>query len=244
MNYHSIYYNLINNALILGRTKKPNDGLDRHHIIPKSLGGSNDASNLVLLTGKEHYLAHKLLVKMHIGANRKKMIYALWWMSKTKITGNHSNKTRITSRDYEHSRKLFIEANVNNDPIRKAKFKKNRTAGLYKYDNASMGKSLSRTLAKLSKKDMKERMLNSTMTADHEARVLAIRRGKASTIEVIDLNGITETIFSDQVVDKLNLSWPQLKYRLKAHNGLLLDGRIVKLINKYTGGNKWKKKKK
>ena len=124
MNYQYIYNNLINNALTMGRAKKTNDGLDRHHIIPKSLGGSNDKSNLVLLTGKEHYLAHKLLVKMHIGADRKKMIYALWWMSKTKITGKHSNKTRITSRDYEHSRKLFIESNVNGDPIRKEKFKK------------------------------------------------------------------------------------------------------------------------
>jgi hypothetical protein len=242
MNYQYIYNNLINNALAMGRTKKTNDGLDRHHIIPKSLGGSNDASNLVLLTGKEHYLAHKLLVKMHIGADRKKMIYALWWMSKTKITGKHSNKTRITSRNYEHSRKLFIEANVNGDPIRKEKFKKNRTTGLYKYDDISMGKSLSRTLAKLTKEEMKERMLNSTMTADQKARALAIQRGKASSIEVTHLDGMTEIIFSDQVIEKLNLTWPQIKYRLHAYNGLLLDGRVVKLINKYTGGNKWKKK--
>jgi hypothetical protein len=242
MNYQYIYNNLINNALAMGRTKKTNDGLDRHHIIPKSLGGSNDASNLVLLTGKEHYLAHKLLVKMHIGADRKKMIYALWWMSKTKITDKHSNKTRITSRDYEHSRKLFIESNVNGDPIRKEKFKKNRTAGLYKYDDISMGKSLSRTLAKLTKEELKERMLNSTMTADQKARALAIQRGKASSIEVTHLDGMTEIIFSDQVIEKLNLTWPQIKYRLHAHNGLLLDGRVVKLINKYTGGNKWKKK--
>lgn len=242
MNYHSIYNALINNALILGRTKKPNDGLDRHHIIPKSLGGSNDMSNLVLLTSKEHYLAHKLLVKMHDGEQRKKMIYALWWMSKTRGTGMHSNKTRITSRDYEYARKLFIETNINNDPIRKSKFKKNRIAGMYKYDDVSMGKSLSRTLAKLTKKEMEKRMLNSVMTADQEARAMAIRKGKASVIEVTNLDGSKETIFSNQVIDKLNLSWPQIKYRLKAHNGVLLDGKVVKLLKKYTGGNKWKNK--
>lgn len=242
MNYRSIYYNLIAKALTQGRIKKTNDGLDRHHIIPKSLGGCNDISNLVLLAGREHYLAHKLLVRMHVGADRKKMIYALWWMTKTKGAGKHSNKTRITSRDYEYSRKLFIEAItiMNNDPVRKENYRKNRAAGIYKYDNASMGRSLSETLAKLSVEEKKIRMLNSTMRADQEARILAIRRGKASTIEVTYLDGITETMFSDQVMDRLNLSWSQIKYRLTAHNGVLLDGKIVKLVNKYTGGNKWK----
>lgn len=35
-----------------------------HHIIPKSLGGSNSKSNLVELTAREHRLVHILLPKM------------------------------------------------------------------------------------------------------------------------------------------------------------------------------------
>lgn len=179
---------------------------------------------------------------MYSGEDKKKMIYALWWMSKTKTINNFSNKARVTSRDYEYARSMFISANVNNDSIKKEKFRKNRAEGLYKYDDVSMGKTLSKTLSNLSSEEKKARMLKSTMIADHIARGIAIRRGKASTIEILNLDGSKETIFSDQVNERLNLTWPQIKYRISAHNGLLLDGRIVKLINKYTGGNKWKKK--
>lgn len=36
---------------------------EKHHIIPKSMGGSNCKSNLVHLTAREHYIAHLLLYK-------------------------------------------------------------------------------------------------------------------------------------------------------------------------------------
>lgn len=206
------------------------------------MGGSNDKNNIVLLTGREHYLAHKLLVKMYTGEDKKKMVYALWWMTKTKSKGLFSNKTRITARDYAYARKLFVEANVNNDPKRKEKFKRNRAAGLYKYDNVKMGKTLSNTLNLLTPDQKRERMIKSTMTADHQARGQAIRRGKASSIEIEYLNGEITSIFSYQTMEYLGLTWPQVKYRIDAHNGLLKDGKRVKMIKKYTGGNKWKNK--
>lgn len=34
---------------------------ERHHIIPKCMGGSNAEENLIDLTGQEHFIAHKLL---------------------------------------------------------------------------------------------------------------------------------------------------------------------------------------
>lgn len=38
---------------------------EKHHILPKSLGGTDDEDNLVLLTSREHFLCHYLLVKMY-----------------------------------------------------------------------------------------------------------------------------------------------------------------------------------
>jgi len=38
---------------------------ERHHIVPRCLGGTDDRDNLVALTPEEHYVAHQLLVKMH-----------------------------------------------------------------------------------------------------------------------------------------------------------------------------------
>lgn len=58
---------------------------ESHHIIPRSLGGSNDKSNLVKLTAKEHRLAHILLPKMTIDPNHtKSMWYAAWMILRTK----------------------------------------------------------------------------------------------------------------------------------------------------------------
>ena len=37
---------------------------EKHHIVPRSMGGSNKKSNLVDLTAREHYVCHRLLTKM------------------------------------------------------------------------------------------------------------------------------------------------------------------------------------
>lgn len=47
---------------------------ERHHVIPRCLGGSDSPDNLVNLTPEEHYVAHQLLVRMH--PNNPKLIYA------------------------------------------------------------------------------------------------------------------------------------------------------------------------
>ena len=51
-------------ALIESRKNRPNTGYtEKHHIIPKSMGGTDDKDNLISLTAREHFIAHLLLVK-------------------------------------------------------------------------------------------------------------------------------------------------------------------------------------
>lgn len=40
---------------------------ERHHVLPRCMGGTDAPANLVDLTPEEHYVAHQLLVKMHTG---------------------------------------------------------------------------------------------------------------------------------------------------------------------------------
>lgn len=47
---------------------------ERHHIVPKCVGGSNARENLVDLTPEEHFVAHQLLVKIY--PESKKLVYA------------------------------------------------------------------------------------------------------------------------------------------------------------------------
>ena len=58
------YKDFINNIII----QRGYDGIhgtyhEYHHIVPKCIGGTDDKTNLISLTPKEHFIAHKLLLK-------------------------------------------------------------------------------------------------------------------------------------------------------------------------------------
>ncbi len=69
MNYQRIYDELIANAVARNWTKKSGTEasgyVERHHIVPRSHGGSDDVSNLVYLTYDEHIESHRLLFLIH-----------------------------------------------------------------------------------------------------------------------------------------------------------------------------------
>lgn len=63
MDSPKIYRSLIERA----RTRVLDGYAERHHVIPRCMGGDNSAENIVRLTPEEHYVAHLLLVKIHPG---------------------------------------------------------------------------------------------------------------------------------------------------------------------------------
>lgn len=61
MNYSAHYSRLISRAkgrILVGYR-------ERHHVLPRCMGGGDEPGNIVELTGEEHYVAHQLLVKIH-----------------------------------------------------------------------------------------------------------------------------------------------------------------------------------
>ena len=85
--YTAIYYKIIERARSRKLLREKNDGMQRHHILPKCMGGSNTADNLVLLTYKEHRVCHRLLINMTTGQDQFKMTYAYSWFGKS--AGNY-----------------------------------------------------------------------------------------------------------------------------------------------------------
>lgn len=86
MNYEKIYKDLCESRKYRGTKREY--GYEVHHILPRCMGGSDSKSNLVKLTFKEHYLAHKLLVKIVEPVYRPHMQSALNLM--IKVTKNRS----------------------------------------------------------------------------------------------------------------------------------------------------------
>lgn len=108
MDYIKIYNNLINKA----KERNNLDIFEIHHIIPKCIGGNDNKQNLVKLTPKEHFIAHKLLCKIY---SYKGIRYAFCMMVNTSMNfvKNKQNCTtnryyHISSKDYEEC-KLFLK---------------------------------------------------------------------------------------------------------------------------------------
>ncbi len=96
MDYKKIHDSIIGRAksrLLVGYK-------ERHHILPKSMGGDNSKGNLVDLTAKEHYIIHRLLIKIY--PNERKLVYAFWRM----INDRKEQRYKASPKIYEQTRIL------------------------------------------------------------------------------------------------------------------------------------------
>jgi hypothetical protein len=116
--YSKIYFAITSNA-----KQRITDGYtELHHIIPQSMGGSNDKDNLVELTAREHFICHWLLIKMTEDKDRSKMLYALNGM-KAENRYQQRYHTKITAKVYETYR---IEHAENHSKTMKGRPAKNK----------------------------------------------------------------------------------------------------------------------
>lgn len=99
--YFHWYYRIITNRI----NDCPVGYSEKHHIIPKCLGGSNDISNIVSLTAREHFICHLLLVKITTGDDNKKMRRAVG-MFKMATSRVHR---KPTPKEYETIRKITAD---------------------------------------------------------------------------------------------------------------------------------------
>ena len=81
MDYQKIYNQIIEKA----KTRMLEGYKEKHHIIPKCLGGNNDENNLVELTAREHFLCHMLLCEIHPNENKLKHALFLMAIGKQKV---------------------------------------------------------------------------------------------------------------------------------------------------------------
>jgi len=121
MNYKNIYNNLVQKA----QNRELSGYGEKHHIVPKCMGGNNTKSNIVYLSAKEHFMAHKLLVRIH--PNIKGVWYALIAMGrlsqfKSRIFENERQKAYAMRKGFKYSEEskkkmsLAKKGKVSNSP--------------------------------------------------------------------------------------------------------------------------------
>jgi len=101
MDYKRIYTEFIKDRR--GRENSLAGYFERHHIVPRSLGGSDEQANLISLSFEDHYFAHLLLACIYRG----KMASALWmmvnstsaaWSSRFRARKAYASAQRLASK--------------------------------------------------------------------------------------------------------------------------------------------------
>lgn len=204
MDYQKIYTTLIDRA-----TRRVSEGyVEKHHIVPRCLGGTDAKENIVNLYPEEHYLAHLLLCKVNKG--NQKLLYAAMNMT----TGSMINNGKRNNKAYGWLRRQYAESmSGDNNPNRrdpeiqkKAALKrvgqKRTEETKVRMSTAQKGRTFSEetkrkmaesaknrspiseeTRAKLKSRTPNKGMLGKTMSAKTKAKMSASQQGRTDSAE-------------------------------------------------------------
>ena len=103
MTYQDFIQNILNTR---GRFACADEYHERHHIIPKCMGGNNEDDNLIDLFAREHFIAHKLLVAEHPDNNKLVLAWTMMAFPRNK----DQIRYELSPEEYEEARKAISKA--------------------------------------------------------------------------------------------------------------------------------------
>ena len=232
--YLNLYNSIINKAKqrpIYKKAQRRINYVEDHHIIPKSFGGSNDISNLVQLTAREHYIVHQLLPKFTLGLQRSKMLFAFELMNKM--------GAKINSRTFERYKLIFSENQKNKivtqetrDKIGKAGLGRKNSPETIAKRKESFRKTMS--LKEPKPKIIKEKKIRQYihLSDEHKLKVSQTLK-KRNELNRIDKIGVSKVQFHKIAVNCKSIKELQSKFpNLKSHT-------ITQTIKSWYGTNKF-----
>lgn len=101
--YNEFIENILNTR---GRFACGDEYHERHHIVPKCVGGGNEEENLIDLFAREHYEAHRMLAEEN--PENRGLVYA--WSCMAFVSRNDMQRYKLTAEEYEETRKAFSRA--------------------------------------------------------------------------------------------------------------------------------------
>lgn len=202
MNYQGHYNALIKSRLNLNRKKGDGNYYERHHIIPKSCGGSNKKENLIFLTFREHYIAHLLLIKIYSGNLKKKMQYALWKM------GNDKNKPNriLSSSQYENCRLAIFSVTKNRIVSEETREKISKANKGRKHSEETKQKLKNRIVSKEQREKISKANKGKILSEETKNKISKNNKGKLFSNETrTKLSEIGKTkIFSEETKKRIS----------------------------------------
>lgn len=108
--YSKAYFKLVNHRLLY---PAPDNYVEKHHIIPKSLNGADTGLNMVTLNVREHLFCHKILTKcmVNLYGYHKMCRAALFMFERFKMSHNTKYTAIMLSELKQIARELSIAQN-------------------------------------------------------------------------------------------------------------------------------------
>ena len=136
-----------------------------HHIVPRSLGGSDDVDNLIRLTARQHFVAHWMLARALGGSASR----AFFMMSNFGKYGKVNSTTyAIARQEYAEQVSQQLKGKPSQCPFSEETKQKMREA------------KLGRSLREETKQKLRIAMLGQKRGPEFAAKVSAAKRGKSN----------------------------------------------------------------
>lgn len=120
MDYKRIYNQIIERA----KNRKLEGYTEKHHVIPKCMGGNDNNVNLVKLTAREHFLCHMLLCEIYPKNHKLKHALFLMAIGKQKIK---EKSYVIGARVYERLKKDYSQMLTGKKQSKETREKKSKS---------------------------------------------------------------------------------------------------------------------
>ena len=202
------HYNLLIDSRLKLNRDKSSDYFEIHHIIPKCLGGTNDQTNLVLLTPEEHFIAHLLLTKIY--PDNHSIVFAAWMMTAS------SDKNPRNNKAYGWLKRRFSKAM--SESKKQLPPEKNPMFGKFGKDNPNFGKKRTEEQKQKLKKPKSEehkRKLKKPKSEEHKHKLREAfskidRTGENNSCfgkKWINKNGVRKKVTENELPELLSSGW-------------------------------------
>lgn len=170
--------------------------VEKHHIIPSSLGGTDLEENLVTLTVKEHLIAHHLLTKFLSSVEKAKMCHAYFYMTQGiqgKFVKLTERQQQTLMKEYSIARKIMRTGKKHSEETKK------------KISDSNLGKKVSQ--------EVREKISKA-----NSGRLVGIKRSEEFCQKVS--NGLKGKKKTKEHVEKINKNPEKIKKTAETHRGM------------------------
>jgi len=196
------FFNKYNKFINYCRNTNKDGYTEKHHIIPKSMGGLDISDNIIILTGREHFIAHVLLWKSY---RNKQTNCALWSM---RMNSSGKRIFKINSKTYsllkeEHSAIQSCKMKLDNPMFHKStknKISQSRTGS----------KTSEQTKLKMSnirKGIKKSEETKRKMSESSKGKPKSEQHKKSMSINHYDFSGKNNPMYGRSAAKEKNLKW-------------------------------------